>query len=218
MSDKIITSLVVSKLLLQLVASHKDVRYRAGYREEDDDFLLKHTADQLNITFHPTGISILRSIEQIPDFVIDMHRRQCISDLLLDWLLDITFNNDSDDGKQLTNYDDGNNDVKLLALCNFDAYSNGLNFVFGQAHMNGKVAAIYLPRLRQEFYGAEKNEQLFLQRVVKEAVHELGHAFGLGHCPIHRCVMHFSNSILDTDAKAKDFCQKCRFEIGTLQS
>jgi predicted Zn-dependent protease len=218
MSDKIITSLVVSKLLLQLVVSHKDVRYRAGYRQEDDDFLLRHTADQLNITFHPTGISILRSIEQIPDSVIDMHRRQCISDLLLDWLLDITFNNDSDEDKQLTNYDDGNNDVKLLALCNFDAYSNGLNFVFGQAHMNGKVAAIYLPRLRQEFYGAEKNEQLFLQRVVKEAVHELGHAFGLSHCPIHRCVMHFSNSISDTDAKAKDFCQKCRFEIETLQS
>jgi predicted Zn-dependent protease len=210
----------VSKLLLQLVASHKDVRYIAGYREDDDDdFLLKYTADQLNITFHPTGISILRSIEQIPDFVIDMHRRQCMSDLLLDWLLDITFNNDSGDGdKQLTNYEDGNNDVKLLALCNFDAYSNGLNFVFGQAHMNGKVAAIYLPRLRQEFYGTEKNEQLFLQRVVKEAVHELGHAFGLGHCPIHRCVMYFSNSISDTDAKTKDFCQNCRFEIGTLQS
>jgi predicted Zn-dependent protease len=210
----------VSKLLLQLVASHKDVRYRAGYRE-DDDFLLKQTADQLNIIFHPTGISILRSIEQIPDFVIDMHRRQCISDLLLDWLLDITFNNDSgddDDDKQLTNYEDGNNDVKLLALCNFDAYSNDLNFVFGQAHMSGKVAAIYLPRLRQEFYGTEKNEQLFLQRVVKEAVHELGHAFGLGHCPIHLCVMHFSNSISDTDAKAKDFCRNCTLKIGTLQS
>ena len=82
--------------------------------------------------------------------------------------------------------------------------------------MNGKVAAIYLPRLRQEFYGPEKNEQLFLQRVVKEAVHELGHAFGFDHCPMHQCVMHFSNSISDTDAKAKDFCQNCRFEINKL--
>jgi archaemetzincin len=41
------------------------------------------------------------------------------------------------------------------------------------------VAAIYLPRLRQGFYGLKKNEKLFLQRVVKEAVHEIGHAFGL---------------------------------------
>jgi archaemetzincin len=73
-----------------------------------------------------------------------------------------------------------------------------LNFVFGHAHINGKVATVYLQRLRQEFYGLEKNENLFLQRVLKEAVHEIGHAFGLGHCPISRCVMNFSNSISDT--------------------
>jgi hypothetical protein len=110
--------------------------------DNDDDFLLKHTVDQLNITFHPTDLVILRSIEEIPDFLIDMHRRQCKSDLLLDWLLSITtFKNDEND-KQLANLKgDNNNNVKLLVLCNFDAYSNGLNFVFGQAHMNGKVAA-----------------------------------------------------------------------------
>jgi predicted Zn-dependent protease len=202
--------LVKSKLLLQLVASYKDGQYGARYG--NDDILLKHTADQLNIIFHPKGVDILESIEQIPDFVIDVHRRQCISDLLLDWLSEITFKNNDD--KQLANHDgDNNNNVKLLALCDFDAYSNGLNFVFGQAHIKGKVAAIYLPRLRQEFYGLEKNEQLFLQRVVKEAVHELGHVFGVSHCPINRCVMHFSNSISDTDAKAKDFCPDCRFKV-----
>jgi predicted Zn-dependent protease len=200
----------MSKLLLQLVAFHKDRQYGAGYG--NDYILLKSTADQLNIAFHPTGIGILKSIEQIPDFAIDIHRRQCISDILLDWLSDTTFKNND---KQLANHEVDNN-VKLLALCNFDAYSNGLNFVFGHADMKGKVAAIYLPRLRQEFYGLEKNEKLFLQRVVKEAVHEIGHAFGLGHCPMHRCVMHFSNSISDTDAKAKDLCQDCRFKIDRL--
>jgi predicted Zn-dependent protease len=200
----------MSKLLLQLVALHRDRQYAARYG--NDDILLKHTADQLNIAFHPTGIGILKSIEQIPEFAIDMHRRQCISDVLLDWLSDTTFKNNH---KQLANHE-RNNNLKLLALCNFDAYSNGLNFVFGQAHMKGKVAAIYLPRLRQEFYGLEKNEKLFLQRVVKEAVHEIGHAFGLGHCPMHQCVMHFSNSISDTDAKRKDLCQDCRFKIDRL--
>lgn len=83
--------------------------------------------------------------------------------------------------------------------------------------MNGKVAAVYLSRLRQEFYGLEKNENLFLQRVLKEAVHEIVHeivhAFGLGHWPISRCVMHFSNSISVTDTKAKDFHQDCRIKI-----
>lgn len=122
---------------------------------------------------------------------------------MLDLLLDITAFKNNDDDKQLANQkgdNNNNNNIKLLALCNFDAYSNGLNFVFDQAHRTGKVAAVYLPRLRQEFYRLEKNENLFLQRVLKEAVHEIGHAFGLGHCPISRCVMHFSNSISDTDA------------------
>ena len=203
----------MSKLLLQLVGSHRDSLYRMEY--DDDDFLLKHIVEQLNITFHLTDLIILRSIEEIPDFLIDIHRRQCKSDLLLNWLLGTTtFKNNDDDDKQLANQKgDNNNNVKLLALCKFDAYSNGLNFVFGQAHINGKVAAVYLPRLSQEFYGLEKNDNLFLQRMLKEAVHEIGHAFGLGHCPISQCVMHFSNSISDTDAKVKDFCQDCRIKI-----
>jgi predicted Zn-dependent protease len=31
-----------------------------------------------------------------------------------------------------------NHDAKILAICDFDAYSNGLNFVFGEAQMGGK--------------------------------------------------------------------------------
>src|SRR5215203_4234012 len=39
----------------------------------------------------------------------------------------------------------------ILGICSFDAYSSGLNFVFGQASLTRGVAVIYLPRLRQEF-------------------------------------------------------------------
>jgi archaemetzincin len=55
----------------------------------------------------------------------------------------------------------------MLAICDFDAYSSGLNFVFGQAQINGRVSAIYLPRLRQEFYGLKPDKSLFHQRIVK---------------------------------------------------
>lgn len=59
------TSLVMSKLLLQLVVSHGDGFYRIEY-DENDDFLLRHSVDQLNIIFHTTDLLILRSIEEIP--------------------------------------------------------------------------------------------------------------------------------------------------------
>ena len=81
----------------------------------------------------------------------------------------------------------------------FDVYSDKLNFVFGEAYLDGRICAIYLPRLRQEFYGLKSDKSLFYQRLVKEAVHELGHAFGLSHCENIKCVMHFSNSLSDTD-------------------
>jgi archaemetzincin len=48
-----------------------------------------------------------------------------------------------------------------------------------------------------------------LNRVIKEAVHELGHALGLTHCEKSRCVMHFSNSLQDTDFKHYMFCERC---------
>ena len=106
-----------------------------------------------------------------------------------------------------------NNDTKILAICDFDAYSNGLNFVFGEAQMGGRVGAIYLPRLRQEFYGHVSDSGLLQQRAVKEMVHELGHLFGLSHCEKRNCVMHFSNSLKDTDFKDHDFCDQCKYSL-----
>jgi len=59
----------------------------------------------------------------------------------------------------------------------------------------------------------KSDESLFHQRIVKEAVHELGHAFGLNHCNNPICVMYFSNSLPDTDIKQYSFCDVCRTKI-----
>jgi archaemetzincin len=130
-------------------------------------------------------------------------RNQLNSDKLLRWLATIIMNNTK-------SYD---RTKIILGVCNFDAYSSGLNFVFGQASLTGGVAAIYLPRLRQEFYGLGADISILIARVLKEATHEVGHAFGVGHCPKQSCVMHFSNSLADTDRKAKDFCDMCRNKL-----
>jgi archaemetzincin len=102
---------------------------------------------------------------------------------------------------------------RMLGVADLDLYVPDLNFVFGQAAFGGRSAVIGLPRLRQSFYGLPDDEQLFRQRVVKEAVHELGHTFGLNHCPSKECVMCFSNSLADTDFKERGFCPRCRYQL-----
>jgi len=96
----------------------------------------------------------------------------------------------------------------VLGVTAVDIYEDGLNFVFGVA-LPYKVAVISTARLHNRFYGLPEDKGLYLLRVVKEAVHEIGHVIGLPHCPNPKCVMHFSNSLADTDYKDYRFCQKC---------
>jgi len=101
---------------------------------------------------------------------------------------------------------------KLLGVMDADLFVHGMNFVFGLA--SGSEAVIALARLKPEYYGEKKNELLFKERALKEAVHELGHTFDLSHCPDVKCVMHFSNTLGDTDIKGAAFCKKCSAKIG----
>ncbi len=85
----------------------------------------------------------------------------------------------------------------------YDIYSDNLNFVFGIA-LPFKGFLVSYSRLISD------DEELFLSRLRKEVTHEMGHVFGLPHCPNPKCVMHFSNSLIDTDMKGEDFCPSCK--------
>jgi len=102
---------------------------------------------------------------------------------------------------------------RIVGVADVDLYVPRLNFVFGEADIVSGTAIVSLCRLRQEYYGLTPDEALFLGRATKEIVHELGHTFGLGHCPNSKCVMHFSNSLADTDLKEANFCSSCRPKI-----
>jgi archaemetzincin len=88
----------------------------------------------------------------------------------------------------------------LLAVVGADGFVQGLNFVFGLASPGIGVASVYTRRLMGE---------RLKERLLKVAVHEVGHLLGLGHCSNPRCVMRFSNSLYELDEKGSEFCPVC---------
>ncbi len=105
----------------------------------------------------------------------------------------------------------------VLGVTKADIYAPGMNFIFGEAQCPGKAAIISLFRLRPEFYGEKPNEKLFMERAAKEAVHEIGHTFGLRHCVNPLCVMYFSLHIYMTDRKLLKFCSGCSARIEHIR-
>ena len=99
---------------------------------------------------------------------------------------------------------------RVVGIIDADAYAPGLNFIFGQANRPGRFAVVALPRLRESFRSQPEDADRFRQRALKETVHEIGHTFGFVHCENRTCVMHFSNSLGDTDRKGARFCARER--------
>ncbi len=101
----------------------------------------------------------------------------------------------------------------VLGISAEDIYEPNLNFVFGLASPLLGVGVIGLKRLHNSFYGLVEDRALFLRRTATEAHHETGHMLGLSHCPNPHCVMHFSNTLQETDRKGYRFCLSCHRKL-----
>src|SRR5436190_14743718 len=84
---------------------------------------------------------------------------------------------------------------RVLGIAAVDLYIPILTFVFGEAQMGGQCAVVSAHRLQEGFYGLPSDSELFRQRLIKEAVHELGHTLNLTHCDDYRCVMASSHAV-----------------------
>lgn len=107
------------------------------------------------------------------------------------------------------------NSWRVLGVTAVDLYIPILTFVFGEAQVGGPCAVVSCHRLRQEFYGLPNDRRLLHRRLIKEAVHEVGHTVNLTHCEDYRCAMAPSHAVEWIDIKEDSLCMSCHERIFT---
>jgi len=105
---------------------------------------------------------------------------------------------------------------RVLGITDVDLFIPVLTFVFGEAQLNGSAAVVSTARLRLTYDERPAPQPLIEARLLKECFHELGHTFGLVHCPDGMCLMSRSNSILEVDQKRAGFCRDCRQRLRNM--
>lgn len=130
-----------------------------------------------------------------PEGAFDARRQQHSSRVMLTWLIDRV----------------PAPGAKMLGITDVDLFIPVLTFVFGEAQLGGRAAVVSTERLRQAAGPA-----LLRARLLKEAVHEVGHTFGLVHCAAPACVMARSPSVAAVDAKLDRLCGDCRIRLREL--
>jgi archaemetzincin len=108
--------------------------------------------------------------------------------------------------------------AKILGVAGQDLFIPILTYVFGEAQLGGLVGVVSYYRLPNERYGLPADRNLFAQRLLKEAMHELGHTYGLIHCRSLDCVMHISTYVEDIDTKQAAFCRECEQKLFQAES
>jgi archaemetzincin len=132
-----------------------------------------------------------------PRHAFDPRRRQHLSGAILRWLVET-----------------GPADGKVLGVTDRDLFIPILTYVFGEAQLGGTAAVVSTARLVEDL--EPFGRRLLVERLAKEAVHEVGHAFGLVHCGTPECVMSRSPAVREVDEKSSDLCGECRARLREL--
>ena len=158
---------------------------------EHDDGIFKPIIREVQRIF---GFPV-EKIPLLPDlnFALDPKRNQYYSTVILEKLAELA----------------PPQSVKVLAVACVDLFIPILTYVYGEAQLGGKTCIISTFRLNEEIALSEADKTIRI-RVVKEAIHELGHTFKLRHCPDPFCIMHYCRTIGDVDNKSDQLCRHCK--------
>ncbi|MBU1052477.1 MAG: archaemetzincin [Proteobacteria bacterium] len=99
--------------------------------------------------------------------------------------------------------------LKVLAVTDVDLFIPILTHVYGEAQLGGRTSIVSIYRLKDCLSGIRESISL-PERIVKEAIHELGHTFNLLHCKDHSCIMHYCRTEKDVDRKSDQLCRYCK--------
>ena len=80
--------------------------------------------------------------------------------------------------------------------------------VMGLGYKPGKACVVSTYRLRK----TAASQKHFQQRLFKVVVHEMGHNFGLDHCPDETCIMVDAEGQMKLDQE-KDLCSSCKQKL-----
>jgi archaemetzincin len=151
-----------------------------------DEIILKKVAFGIEDIFGiPCQIS---SPISVPQYAYDQERSQYNSRVILESLKPLQ-----------------GDALKVLAITEVDIFIPIMKYVFGLSIMKGPCGVVSICRLKTE----DCSEEMFFSRVIKTAIHELAHTFGLVHCKVKRCVMYPSVTVHDTDIKSLALCPNC---------
>ena len=102
--------------------------------------------------------------------------------------------------------------VRLIAVAQVDLFIPILTHVYGEAQLGGTACIVSTYRLNEGRSGMNISPK-YIDRIVKEAIHELGHTFNLRHCPDDICIMHYCRNEQDVDRKSDQLCRYCKIML-----
>ncbi|MDH7593351.1 MAG: archaemetzincin family Zn-dependent metalloprotease [Methanomicrobiales archaeon] len=106
----------------------------------------------------------------------------------------------------------------VLLVTGKDLFIKGSDFVYGLAKEAFGAAVVSTARMQDEFYQRRTDLHALCMRTATEGAHEIGHLFGLSHCPDISCVMFAPENRDQLDRKSIFLCRECRSKLESAIS